>query len=207
MDLTGEIVLGAPRRLVWDALNDPQVLAACIPGCESVEVVSPTEKTARVMIKVGPVRARFSGRILLSDIVDAESCSMSFEGSGGAAGMARGKSKVQLFDEAEQQTRLRYTVQAAVAGKLGQVGGRMIDAAAKQMADQFFAAFRAHLTPDAEGVKQSAVSGLSGPVLESERVGSPGARIAPASGLALRTKWFALGAASSAIVIWIVRLF
>jgi carbon monoxide dehydrogenase subunit G len=204
MDLTGEITLDAPRRSVWDALNDPGVLAACIPGCESVEVVSPTEKTARVMIKVGPVRARFSGRILLSDIVDAESCSMSFDGSGGAAGMARGKSEVQLFDEADQRTRLRYTVQASVAGKLGQVGGRMIDAAAKQMADQFFAAFRAQLAPDAGEVKASSVvADLPGPALKSDQSRSRGAGTTHASEHGLRMKWFTLGALSCAIVIWL----
>jgi carbon monoxide dehydrogenase subunit G len=148
MELTGDIVIGAERSRVWVALNDPQVLAACIPGCEAVDVVSPVEKTARVMVKVGPVRARFSGRILLSDVIDNERCSLSFEGSGGAAGMARGQSQVELSDEGAG-TRLRYTVQASVAGKLGQVGGRMIDAAAKQMADQFFNAFQEQLAPAA----------------------------------------------------------
>ena len=149
MELTGDIVIGAERSRVWVALNDPQVLAACIPGCEAVDVVSPVEKTARVMVKVGPVRARFSGRILLSDVIENERCSLSFEGSGGAAGMARGQSHVELSDEGAS-TRLRYTVQASVAGKLGQVGGRMIDAAAKQMADQFFNAFQAQLASSAD---------------------------------------------------------
>ncbi len=149
MELTGDLVIGAARSRVWSALNDPQVLAACIPGCEAVEVVSPVEKTARVLVKVGPVRARFSGRILLADVTENERCSLSFEGSGGAAGMARGQSQVELTDEGAG-TRLRYTVQASVAGKLGQVGGRMIDAAAKQMADQFFNAFQTQVAPAAE---------------------------------------------------------
>ncbi|NBQ87005.1 MAG: carbon monoxide dehydrogenase, partial [Betaproteobacteria bacterium] len=136
MELLGDVLISASRPRVWAALNDPEVLAACIPGCEGVEVVSPTEKTARVAVKVGPVRARFAGRIVMADVVEGERCAMSFEGSGGAAGMARGQSQVELSDEGEH-TRLRYSVQASVAGKLGQVGGRMIDAAAKQMADQF----------------------------------------------------------------------
>ena len=89
MELTGDIVIAAARARVWAALNDPVVLAACIPGCEAVEAVGPLEKTARVMIKVGPVRARFAGRIVLADVIEAERCSMSFEGSGGAAGMVR----------------------------------------------------------------------------------------------------------------------
>ena len=94
MELTGDVVINADRTRVWMALNDPVVLTACIPGCEAVEQVGPLEKTARMMVKVGPVRAKFSGRILMSDVIEAERCAMTFEGSGGAAGMARGRSQV-----------------------------------------------------------------------------------------------------------------
>ncbi len=221
MELTGDIVIGAARSRVWAALNDPQVLAACIPGCEAVEVVGPLEKTARVMIKVGPVRARFAGRILLADVVEAERCSMSFEGSGGAAGMARGQSQVQLSDESTPgglHTRLRYTVQASVAGKLGQVGGRMIDAAAKQMADQFFGAFQAHVAPVAAspGAASEAphVAPVADPVAAPDVAAAPVAAAAPASARTsppalpaatewLRVKWFALGALATALGVWI----
>jgi uncharacterized protein len=146
MELNGDIVIAAPREKVWAALNDPAVLARCIPGCESMEATSDTERTARVAVKVGPVRARFTGHIRLHDVRPGEGCTLQFEGSGGAAGMAKGQSSVALADE-EAGTRLRYTTQASVGGKLGQVGGRMIDAAAKQMADQFFGAFQAELAP------------------------------------------------------------
>ena len=221
MELTGDIVIGAARSRVWAALNDPEVLAACIPGCEAVEVVGPLEKTARVMIKVGPVRARFAGRILLADVVEAERCSMSFEGSGGAAGMARGQSQVQLSDESTPgglHTRLRYTVQASVAGKLGQVGGRMIDAAAKQMADQFFGAFQAHVAPVAAspGADSEAphVAPVADPVAAPDVAAAPVAAAAPASARTsppalpaatewLRVKWFALGALATALGVWI----
>lgn len=221
MELTGDIVIGAARSRVWAALNDPQVLTACIPGCEAVEVVGPLEKTARVMIKVGPVRARFAGRILLADVVEAERCSMSFEGSGGAAGMARGQSQVQLSDENTPgglHTRLRYTVQASVAGKLGQVGGRMIDAAAKQMADQFFGAFQAHVAPVAAspGAASEAphVAPVADPVAAPDVAAAPVAAAAPASARTsppalpaatewLRVKWFALGALATALGVWI----
>lgn len=221
MELTGDIVIGAARSRVWAALNDPEVLAACIPGCEAVEVVGPLEKTARVMIKVGPVRARFAGRILLADVVEAERCSMSFEGSGGAAGMARGQSQVQLSDENTPgglHTRLRYTVQASVAGKLGQVGGRMIDAAAKQMADQFFGAFQAHVAPVAAspGAASEAphVAPVADPVAAPDVAAAPVAAAAPASARTsppalpaatewLRVKWFALGALATALGVWI----
>lgn len=140
MELTGDILIGAPRDKVWSGLNDPDILMRCIPGCEAMEVTSPTERTARVAVKVGPVRARFVGHVRMEDIRPNEGCVLRFEGSGGAAGMAKGHSNVDLVDEAEG-TRLRYTAHASIGGRLGQVGGRMIDAASKQMADQFFAAF------------------------------------------------------------------
>lgn len=222
MELTGEILIGAERARVWAALNDPQVLKACIPGCEAVEVVGPFEKTARVMVKVGPVRARFGGRIVLADVVEAERCAMSFEGSGGAAGMARGQSQVQLSDESTPEglhTRLHYTVQASVGGKLGQVGGRMIDAAAKQMADQFFAAFQAHVAPSttAAPVPPSADASAAGPV-PGEGAAPPVPALAPAVPPAsapaaaaavasatewLRIKWFVLGALATGLGVWI----
>lgn len=233
MELTGDIVIAAARARVWAALNDPEVLAACIPGCEAVEAVGPLEKTARVMIKVGPVRARFAGRIVLADVIEAERCSMSFEGSGGAAGMARGQSEVQLSDESAPggvHTRLRYTVQASVAGRLGQVGGRMIDAAAKQMADQFFSAFQAHLAPVEPGASAPAdqVNALAAhaphaphapdaPVQQpapAQAHAQPAAAQAPSAARShsavdqaasewLRIKWFALGALATALGVWI----
>jgi carbon monoxide dehydrogenase subunit G len=225
MELTGDIVIAAARARVWAALNDPVVLAACIPGCEAVEAVGPLEKTARVMIKVGPVRARFAGRIVLADVIEAERCSMSFEGSGGAAGMARGQSQVQLSDEngpGGAHTRLRYTVQASVAGRLGQVGGRMIDAAAKQMADQFFGAFQAHLAPVEAGVGAQGDQGDQGDQVDgAAQASTPDQALAqPATVQApsterlqrpadsthsewLRIKWFALGALATALGVWI----
>jgi len=134
MELTGDILIAAPRDKVWAGLNDPEVLTRCIPGCEGMEATSPTERTARVAVKVGPVRARFVGHIRMEDVRINEGCTLHFEGSGGAAGMAKGHSSVALADDAGG-TRLRYTTQASIGGKLGQVGGRMIDAAAKQMAE------------------------------------------------------------------------
>ena len=208
MQLHGEVLIGAPRARVWAALNDPVVLAACIPGCEGVEVVSPVEKTARVMVKVGPVRARFAGRILLSDIVENESCAMGFEGSGGAAGMARGESQVTLTDEGAD-TRLSYSVKASVAGKLGQVGGRMIDAAAKQMADQFFNAFQAQVAPTAPAVPAAAVETGAADVPVAAPAPRPAVQaLAPAPESApstewLRVKWFLLGVLATAVGVWI----
>jgi carbon monoxide dehydrogenase subunit G len=144
MELTGEVLIDAPRQEVWAALNNPVVLQACIPGCEAVTDESPTVRLVKLMIKMGPVRARFSGRVTQSEVVEPQGCVMVFEGSGGAAGMASGRSQVALIDQGDS-TRLTYTVKASVGGKLGQIGGRMMDASAKQLADQFFAALGAQL--------------------------------------------------------------
>jgi len=144
MELTGAVVIEASRNQVWDALNDVSVLQACIPGCEEVTNDSDTVRRARVMVKLGPVRARFSGTLTLSEVVVPERCLMRFEGSGGAAGMASGRSQVELIEE-NGLTRVTYTVQASVGGKLGQIGGRLLDASARQLADQFFAALRERL--------------------------------------------------------------
>jgi len=162
MELVGDILIAAPRPKVWAGLNDPEVLVRCIPGCEAKEATSPTERTARVAVKVGPVRARFAGHVRMEDVRTDEGCVLRFEGSGGAAGMAKGHARVDLADEAGG-TRLRYTTQASVGGKLGQVGGRMIDAAAKQMADQFFDRFAAQLTPP-PGVGAGSTTGADGMV-------------------------------------------
>ena len=218
MELTGDVVINATRARVWMALNDPAVLTACIPGCEAVEQVGPFEKTARMMVKVGPVRAKFSGRILMSDVIEAESCAMTFEGSGGAAGMARGRSQVSLSDEGEN-TRVHYTVQASVAGKLGLVGGRMIDGAAKQMADQFFNAFQLHLapaqpdtdkpptesqTPEAAPVSPTAAHTPSAVLpLAGAAVVQPPTRPLPNDMEWLRVKWFALGVLATAVGVWL----
>ena len=144
MELNGEVMVKAARERVWSALNDPAVLRACIPGCEEITDESPTVRQLRIMVKMGPVRARFRGRVTLSEVEPPRRCIMEFEGSGGAAGMASGVSQVVLFDAGEQ-TRVTYTVNAAVGGKLGQIGGRMVDASAKQLADQFFMALREQL--------------------------------------------------------------
>ena len=213
MELTGEVVINAARTRVWIALNDPAVLTACIPGCEAVEQVGPLEKTARMLVKVGPVRANFSGRILMSDVVEAERCAMTFEGSGGAAGMARGRSQVELSDEGES-TRLHYTVQASVAGKLGLVGGRMIDGAAKQMADQFFNAFQSHLAPaqpdadklatEPETPEAAQVSPLAAQAHSADlTVAQPPTNKLPEDMEWLRVKWFALGVLATAVGVWL----
>jgi hypothetical protein len=170
-----------------------------------------------MMVKVGPVRAKFSGRILMIDVIEAESCAMTFEGSGGAAGMARGRSQVELSDEGEN-TRLRYTVQASVAGKLGLVGGRMIDGAAKQMADQFFNAFQLYLAPaqpeaDKLPTDSETPEATPNPLVATARnpeltvaqatVAQPPSNKLPEDLEWLRVKWFALGVLATAVGVWL----
>ena len=140
MDLTGEYVIAAKRQAVWEAINDPDVLRECIPGCESLEMTSPTEMSATVVTKIGPVKAKFSGEVTLSNIEAPVSYTISGEGKGGIAGFAKGGADVRL-DEVAEGTKLSYAVNAQVGGKLAQLGSRLIDSTAKKLAGQFFANF------------------------------------------------------------------
>ncbi|MBP2231570.1 carbon monoxide dehydrogenase subunit G [Azospirillum agricola] len=140
MDMSGNHRIEAPRERVWAALNDPEVLRQCIPGCEEVVRLSDTELTAKVVAKVGPVSAKFSGKVTLSDLDPPNGYTITGEGSGGAAGFGKGGATVALTDE-EGATRLSYTARAQVGGKLAQIGSRLVDAAARKMADDFFSRF------------------------------------------------------------------
>lgn len=140
MDMTGEYRIPAPRTDVWNALNDPDVLKACIPGCESLEMTSPTEMTAAVTAKIGPVKAKFQGAVTLENLNPPESYTIAGEGKGGVAGFAKGSADVHLAEDGGD-TILSYTVKAQVGGKLAQLGSRLIDSTARKMADEFFGNF------------------------------------------------------------------
>jgi carbon monoxide dehydrogenase subunit G len=142
MEMTGEYRIPASRQRVWEALNDPDVLKQCIPGCQSLEKVSDTEFNGRVVASVGPVRAAFGGKVTLSDLDPPQSYTITGEGSGGVAGFAKGGAKVNLA-EAGAETLLTYDVQAQVGGKLAQIGSRLIDGVARKMATDFFGSFAA----------------------------------------------------------------
>jgi carbon monoxide dehydrogenase subunit G len=146
MEMHGELRIQAPRQQVWEKLNDPETLKNCIPGCESVDKVSDTEFTAKVVARVGPVKASFSGKVTLTDLDPPAGYTITGEGTGGVAGFAKGSAKVAL-DDAGDETVLRYGVQAQVGGKLAQIGSRLIDATSRKMADEFFSRFVVVMSP------------------------------------------------------------
>jgi carbon monoxide dehydrogenase subunit G len=147
MTMSGEQILAAPRETVWARLNDPEVLKACIPGCETLEVTGENEFLAVATNKIGPVKARFKGKVKLSDLDPPKSYRLSGEGDGGIAGFAKGAVTVDLA-EREDGTCLTYNVEVQIGGKLAQLGQRLINGTAKKLADQFFLRF-------AEAVKQA----------------------------------------------------
>ena len=134
MDMTGERRIPAPRQKVWDALNDPAVLKHCIPGCETLEKTGENEMKATAAVKIGPISARFNGKVQLTDLNPPTSYRISGEGQGGVAGFAKGGADVRLADDGDV-TVLTYDVKAQVGGKIAQLGARLIDATSKQMAD------------------------------------------------------------------------
>jgi carbon monoxide dehydrogenase subunit G len=142
MDMTGEERIAAPRDAVWAALNNPDILKQCIPHCQSLEWVSPSELTALVKVRIGPISASFHIEIKLSNIDAPESYTISAEGKGGLAGFAGGAADVVLVEDGDE-TILRYDARAQIGGRIAQMGSRLIGSAAGKLAQQFFADFNA----------------------------------------------------------------
>lgn len=157
MDLTGESRIPAPRDDVWRALNDPNILKQCIPGCESVEKLSDTEFTAKVVLKIGPMTAKFSGKGTLSNLDPPNGYTITGEGQGGVAGFGKGSADVKLVSDGNT-TVLHYKAAAQVGGKMAQLGARLIDSTTKKLADEFFTKFTQVVTP-AGGAPTAAVPG------------------------------------------------
>ena len=147
MEMSGEQLIPASQQETWEALNDPQVLKACVPGCEAIDHIDGNEYQVQMVARVGPVNAKFKGRLTLSDIKPPNSYSIAFEGQGGPAGFAKGGAQVKLTSQ-NGQTKLAYDVKASVGGKLAQIGSRLVDAAAKKVADDFFRNFTLRLSPE-----------------------------------------------------------
>src|SRR6202030_939053 len=157
MRMTDSQRIPASKDKVWAALNDPQVLKQCIPGCQNLEMSSPTEMTATVVVRAGPVKATFGGKVTPSDLDPPNSYRISGEGSGGIAGFARGGATVRLESESPELTILHYEVDAQIGGKLAQLGQRLIDSTAKKLAGEFFAAFGAVVGGEAEAPAEAEV--------------------------------------------------
>ena len=174
MDMQGSRQLAISQQQAWDALNDPAVLKACIPGCDKVEPTGENQYTIGMALKIGPVSAKFSGKITLSDINPPASYKLSFEGQGGPAGFGKGSAEVRLTPN-EGGCELSYTVHASVGGKIAQLGQRLIDGAAKSMAEDFFRRFDEEMQrqhPESYAAKVEAVT-ASGAVPVTSKAGIP----------------------------------
>jgi uncharacterized protein len=207
VELTGERLIAAPRMRVWESLNDPKILERCIPGCEEVVRLSDTRFEAKLLTRIGPLRARFSGHVEMSDIDAPSGCTVLFEGAAGSVGMAHGQSKLTL-EEAAEGTRLRYAAEAAIGGKLGQVGSRLIDASVQKLADDFFRSLNDELNPQKRAPAASAAAPLEPVLAMATATESPRETVTPQkplwstgwSGELQRLFWFALGALTGGLI-------
>lgn len=185
MEITGQQIIAAPVDVVWSALNNPEVLKNCLPGCEKVDQISPEEFHMVVKAAVGPLRASFKGVLRMTEANPPNSCVMNFEGQGGPVGFAKGSSSVALAAVAEG-TQLSYTAKAQIGGKLAQVGSRLIDSVAKKMADDFFKAFRQQLASEAESAPTpGAASSHALALSQGQEVAASGSTLLPSAGASL----------------------
>ncbi len=192
MEMNGSREVPASVEATWSALNDPEVLKACIAGCESIDKVSDNEYQVAMTARVGPVSAKFSGRIVLSDIVAPKSYTIKFDGQGGAAGFAGGEAQVEL-SPAGGGTHIDYKAKAQVGGKLAQIGSRLVDGAAAKVADDFFGRLVERLGGSKDVGAVATTAGIP----------------ADAAASALRNMWLRLGIAAAIIVAmaiyWLTR--
>ncbi|MGE0651521.1 MAG: carbon monoxide dehydrogenase subunit G [Alphaproteobacteria bacterium] len=200
MDMSGEKRINAPRARVWEALNDPESLKASIPGCDTVEKKSDTEFTAKVALAIGPVKAKFTGDVTLSDLDPPNGYTLTGQGSGGVAGFGKGEAKVSLRDDGGA-TIIAYQVHATVGGKLAQVGQRLIDSTAKKLADQFFEKFSRHVESGEEPAAGTASSATPAAAPAAKPAAAP--VVAPPPALGGMTLWLFIIAAL--IALWIIN--
>jgi len=191
MNLSGEYRLALPRMAVWDGLNDPDILKQCIPGCEELVKTEDNGFSAKVGLKIGPMTARFTGKVTLSDIDPPNGYKIAGEGQGGVAGFGKGSAVVKLADDGQGGTILTYQADSQVGGKMAQLGSRLIDATAKKLADEFFGKFAAVVVP--------APAATPAPAPE---IAAPPAQ--PASGGLPQSVWIAALVAAIGAVLWMV---
>ncbi len=202
MEMQGSRNLAVSQAVAWDELNNPEVLKACIPGCDKLEANGANQYALGVAVKVGPVSARFGGKIVLSDIVPPQSYTITFDGQGGAAGFGKGVAKVQLAPEGSGCL-LSYQVNAQVGGKIAQVGQRLIDGVAKSMAEDFFKRFDAQMQqrhPEAYAQALADAETVNG------TLDAPGAVPAsrPGAGVPVWV-WVAGGVVLAGVLYWLTR--
>lgn len=171
MELSNKRTVPLPRDVVWNALNDPAVLKDCLPGCELLEADGEHAWRVAMAARVGPVSARFTGRMSMSDIEPPDAYTLHFEGQGGAAGFAKGEARVTLTQIDASQTTMAYVAKAQIGGKLAQIGSRLVDGAAAKMADDFFARFVTRAAAAAPAAASAPVSSANGTVTPAASAG------------------------------------
>ena len=196
MEIKGEYKIPASREKVFAALNDPAVLQACIPGCESLEKTSDTEMKAKVRMRIGPVSASFTGKVTLSDIDPPNGYRISGEGQGGAAGFAKGGAVVALREDAGE-TVLTYNVDAQVGGKIAQVGARLIDGTAKKLADEFFGKFASMVGGPPPAAAVAGTASDAPPVSDTVSPSSP----PPAAAQRGYRHWLVIGIGAAVLIL------
>jgi uncharacterized protein len=201
MDMQGYRSLAITQQQAWDALNDPAVLKSCIPGCDKVEATGENQYAVGMAVKIGPVSAKFAGKILLSDIVAPESYKINFEGQGGVAGFGKGTAEVKLTPD-DSGCALDYAVHATVGGKVAQLGQRLIDGTAKSMAEDFFKRFddamrAAH--PEAYAAREAALAAAAAPAADAAAVPTPTSADTTSAGV---PAWLWLAGAAVVLAAW-----
>ena len=194
MDMQGNRLLAVSQQQAWDSLNDPEMLKSCIPGCEKFELVTEIEYAVTVAVKIGPVSAKFNGKVKLADIQAPVSYALQFEAQGGVAGFGQGESKVELMPH-EGGCELKYTVHSKVGGKIAQLGQRLIDGVAKSLAEDFFKRFEEALQ-------------AKFPIVEAEAAVEQTSAIqtaAPSAPQTQRLVWITLAIVAVALLTWYVR--
>jgi uncharacterized protein len=167
MELTESYTLPVPQQRAWEALNDTEILRASIPGCDSIEPDGENAYAVAMSASVGPVKARFRGRMQLTDIVAPNTYTIVFEGQGGAAGFGKGTAHVTLAADGDESTTLSYTASAQVGGKLAQIGSRLVDGAARKIAGEFFKRFTAQVSGEGTAPDEAAAVAAAGEPIES----------------------------------------
>ena len=201
MNIQGEQRLSLARPEVWRALNDPAVLKRCLPGCDTFEADGADAFRVALVAAVGPVKARFTGRLRRSEVQAPIAYTLHFEGSGGVAGFGSGQARVHLHDDGPGQTRLVYEAQAQVGGRLAQVGARLIEGVTRRMADDFFTRFARALAGDGSGPDRLAPAApVGGTAAASSPAGMPGA-VSPVTPWGVRIATLAAVVSASAAVV------